>query len=165
MNNYSDYAVNDKGEVIELDTQSTVSLIPNKPQSHHDYKLLSDEKMNLEIKGKTIRLWRRLTVEEIAKAFHSPSSKIIEIGTIPHPNVQVEENKQIPHPVNFPTPESGLISPPLEDEIPHPSEGKQISINGVVYNSLKSAALATGADRKTIRKRLDDETNPDYKYL
>ena len=88
----SSYAISEQGRVIELDTMDFVQLT-----SQDNYKLLTDEEVYLETKNKTIKLWRRFTVEDIIKMYNSPKAKpfsesptsSITIGTSAPLNAQV----------------------------------------------------------------------------
>lgn len=137
----SSYAISEQGKVIELDIMDFAQLT-----NQDSYKLLTDEEVYLETKNKTIKLWRRFTVEDIIKMWNSPKAKPIQLTTLKEEIVQVDGTS---------------------DDIVQVKQGKsvQVSINGVVYKSVNEASAQLSIHRNTIKKRLDDPLNTDYTYL
>lgn len=162
IENLSDYYADQNGNVYEMDTQEQIPLLYNKFQGRQDYKLLTDETVRLETKGKTIRLWRRFTREEIIKLYNSAKAKPIDFGTsLKQPAGQVENYQN-----------SGQVERVSLGQVDFSGQvatkqgtSSKIKINGIIYDSINSAANELAINRKVIKKRLDDEFNGDYTYL
>lgn len=161
IDNLTDYLLLDSGSVVEKDTGEVVQLTYK-----NDYKLLTDEKVWLDTKQNHIRLWRRFTVDEVMKMYNSPKATLCDIG--------VDSYALLSGQVEC----TGVTSPPKSaqvetaqvctgDESAQVVAGKsaQVRINEVVYKSISDAATQLSINRRTIKKRLDDEANSAYVYV
>lgn len=158
IENLTDYLLLDSGAVIERDTQDVVQL------THKgNYKLLTDETVHLYTKGYAVRLWRRFTPDDIVKMYKSNSSypaNLDDVVTSAPVAGQVECTGGTSAQV-----ETAQVCTGDESAQVVAGKSAQVRINEVVYRSISDAAAQLSINRRTIKKRLDDESNLAYTYM
>ena len=138
-NNLKDYSISLQGKGIEVANIESGELLTK--ENDNTYKLLTDETVYLTIKKKTIRLWRRFTDDMLRKLYDQ--SKPIDTNA-PAKSAQVTKTT------------SAQVKA---------GKSAQVSINGHMYQSISEASAQLNINRRTIKKRLDDDANTDYLYV
>lgn len=175
----SSYAISEEGEVIELDTLDVVELVHDPVRKELlNYKLLTDEEVQLTTK--TIKLWRRFTVDDVKKMYKSDRAKPInldvhvdnlskhygEVGLmIPVGPIADMPKLSIPYLGTSSVQVDGTSSNMGQVGTTTRGTSAQVSINGTSYKSINDAAIQLNLNRKVIKKRLDDPLNTDYVYV